>query len=138
VNFLMLAAVLFVIVKFIVRLGIGRGRVFGEKQCPYCLETVAPTALVCKACGQPLVDELPPLAEAERLLAQAHARRRISLPSLPTRPTLPRRPGDVSAAGAPGAAAGTGAAAGAAATTFTTSDGADQVPPEPRSPVDPG
>jgi large conductance mechanosensitive channel len=121
VNFLLLAVVLFVIVKMIVRLGIGRGRVFGEKQCPYCLDKVPPTALVCKSCGQQLVDELPPLAEAERLLAEAHARRRIalSLPPLPT--TRQRRPAD-------GASVETGAAAGAAAATL------DQVPPEQRSP----
>jgi large conductance mechanosensitive channel len=85
VNFLMLAVVLFVVVKIIVRLGIGRGRVFGERQCPYCLEKVPPTALVCKACGQQLVDDLPPLAEAERKLAEVHARRRISLPALARR-----------------------------------------------------
>jgi len=83
VNFLMLAGVLFLIVKFIVRLGIGRGRVFGEKQCPYCLDQIPPTALTCRSCGQQLVDELPSLAEAERLLAEQHARRRLSLPPLP-------------------------------------------------------
>src|SRR5918912_4008253 len=91
VNFLLLAAVLFVIVKMIVRLGVARGRVFGEKQCPYCLDKVPPAALVCKSCGQQLVDELPPLAEAERMLAETYARRRISLPNLPPLPNLPRR-----------------------------------------------
>jgi large conductance mechanosensitive channel len=125
VNFLLLAVVLFVIVKFIVGLGIGRGRVFGEKQCPYCLDKVPPTALVCKSCGQQLVEELPPLAEAERLLAEAHARRRVALPlplplPLPPLPTRPRRSGE--------SAAETGAAAGAAAATL------DQVPPEQRLP----
>ena len=111
VNFMMLAAVLFVIVKLIVRLGIGRGRVFGERQCPYCLDNVPPTALVCKSCGQQLVDELPPLADAERRLAESQTRRRLSLPNLPP---LPRR-----------AAAATGAAAGAASET-TESAGAGE------------
>jgi large conductance mechanosensitive channel len=85
INFLMLAAVLFAIVKGIVWFGIGKGRTFGEKQCPYCLEKVPPAALLCKSCGQQLVAELPPLAEAQRLLAEAQARRRIALPVLPRR-----------------------------------------------------
>ena len=84
INFLMLAAVLFAIVKAIVWLGIGRGRVFGEKQCPYCLEKVPPTALVCRACSQQLVEELPPLSEAQQRLAELH-RRRLALPVLPRR-----------------------------------------------------
>jgi hypothetical protein len=77
--------VLFVIVKLIMRLGVARGRVFGERQCPYCLETVPPVALVCKSCGQQLVDELPPLDEAERRLAESRARRRITLPPMSRR-----------------------------------------------------
>ena len=112
INFLMLAAVLFAIVKAIVWLGIGRGRVFGEKQCPYCLEKVPPAALVCRSCGQQLVDELPPLAEAERQLADMLARRRLALPPLPV---LPRRGGDEVGSDV---GRGVGAAAGAAAETL--------------------
>jgi large conductance mechanosensitive channel len=121
INFLMLAAVLFGIVKVIVWMGIGRGRVFGEKQCPYCLDKVPPSALVCRSCGQQLVDELPPLSEAERMLAEMHARRRIALPPLPV---LPRRNGDEGGATEVGAAE-VGAAAGAAAETL------DRVPDGP-------
>jgi large conductance mechanosensitive channel len=84
INFLMLAGVLFIIVKAIVWMGVGRGRVFGEKQCPYCLDKVPPAALICRSCGQQLVAELPELAEAERLLAEQQ-RRRLTLPPLPSR-----------------------------------------------------
>jgi large conductance mechanosensitive channel len=79
INFLMLAAVLFLIIKFIVFLGVGRGRAFGTQQCPYCREHVAPNALVCKFCRQPLVDELPALADA-RVQLDEQNRRKIGLP----------------------------------------------------------
>jgi large conductance mechanosensitive channel len=64
VNFLLLVALLFAVVKFIVMFGFGRGKQFGKQQCPYCEEGIAPTALVCRFCRQQLVDELPSLAEA--------------------------------------------------------------------------
>jgi large conductance mechanosensitive channel len=80
INFVMLAGVLFLIIKFIVFMGAGRARVFGSQTCPYCHEQVSPAALVCKWCRQPLVDDLPELAEARRLLAEAHTRRRLALP----------------------------------------------------------
>jgi large conductance mechanosensitive channel len=79
INFLMLAAVLFLIIKFIVFLGVGRGRAFGTQQCPYCREQVSPNALVCKFCRQPLVDELPSLADARAQLEEQN-RRKIGLP----------------------------------------------------------
>jgi len=82
-NFVMLAGVLFLIIKFIVFMGAGRARVFGSQTCPYCHEQISPAALVCKWCRQPLVDEMPPLAEARRILAESYARRRIALPALP-------------------------------------------------------
>jgi len=82
-NFVMLAGVLFLIIKFIVFMGAGKARVFGTQTCPYCLEQISPAAMVCKWCRQSLVDELPPLAEARRILAENTARRRIALPSLP-------------------------------------------------------
>jgi large conductance mechanosensitive channel len=102
INFMILVFMLFIVVKLIMRLGIGRNRVFGERQCPYCLDVIPPTALICRSCGQQLVEELPPLAEAEARLAENRARR-ITLPS------VRRRPG-----GSPPAAS-VGAAAGAAA-----------------------
>jgi large conductance mechanosensitive channel len=87
INFLILAGVLFAVVKGIVWIGIGRGRAFGEKQCPYCLDKIPPAALVCRSCGQQLVGDLPPPDEAELRLAEQY-RRRIGLPG---RPVLPRR-----------------------------------------------
>jgi large conductance mechanosensitive channel len=68
VNFLLLAALLFAVVKFIVFVGFDRGRSFGTQQCPYCLEQISPNALVCRFCQQKLVDELPSLAEARTML----------------------------------------------------------------------
>lgn len=80
INFMMLAGVLFLIVKIIVWLGIGQNRIFGEKHCPYCHEQVSPTALVCKFCRHQLVDELPSLAEAEELFERQRSRRALALP----------------------------------------------------------
>jgi len=90
VSFLLLAWVLFLLVKMISAVGIGRRRVFEERECPYCLELVTPRALVCKTCGQALVDELPPYAEAERRAAELRARR-LSLPPIPV-PARRREP----------------------------------------------
>jgi hypothetical protein len=64
------------------RLGIARSRSFGDDQCPYCQETIPIKALICRACGQQLVDDLPSLGEAQRLLAEQQARRGLALPSL--------------------------------------------------------
>ena len=87
INFTLLAIVLFLIVKFIVFVGVGQGRAFGDQNCPYCTERVDPNALVCKFCRQPLVDELPSLSEAQERLQAARARRKLSLPPLPRRGT---------------------------------------------------
>ena len=86
-NFVLLALVLFLIVKIIVFVGVGQGRAFGDQNCPYCMERIDPNALVCKFCRQPLVDELPPLAEAQERFQGLRARRKLSLPL----PPLPRR-----------------------------------------------
>lgn len=82
-NFLILAVVMFGVIKVITRIGIARARTFGEAQCPYCYDAVPLNALVCKACGLQLVDELPDLAEARQRLADQSARPRVALPSLP-------------------------------------------------------
>jgi large conductance mechanosensitive channel len=82
-SFLLLAWALFVIVKAISALGIGQRRVFEQRECPYCEEFVSFRALICKHCRQPLVEELPSLAEAERRAAELRARR-LPLP-IPTR-----------------------------------------------------
>jgi hypothetical protein len=51
------------------------------------MERIDPTALVCKFCRQPLVDELPSLAEAQERFQAMRARRRLALPPLPRRGT---------------------------------------------------
>jgi large conductance mechanosensitive channel len=84
-NFVLLALVLFLIVKFIVFVGVGQGRAFGDQNCPYCMERIDPNALVCKFCRQPLVDEVPSLTEARERFQASRARRKLSLPPLPRR-----------------------------------------------------
>lgn len=79
VNFLLLAALLFVVVKFIVMIGFGRGRGFLTAQCPYCEENVVPTALVCRYCQRDLVDDMPDLAQARQRLAEQN-KRKLSIP----------------------------------------------------------
>jgi ribosomal protein L40E len=76
----MLAVVMFVLVKLVIRVGIARTRSFDTKQCPYCYTDVPPKALVCKSCCQPLVEDLPSLAEARRLAEDAQARRLLPIP----------------------------------------------------------
>jgi large conductance mechanosensitive channel len=79
-NFFLFAVVLFMILKFIGMVGLGRNRDFEERQCPYCLEWIAPHSLVCKVCRQPLVAELPDLAAAEARAAKLRERRHLKLP----------------------------------------------------------
>ena len=83
-NFVLFAALLFFILKAITSIGLGRARVFEERQCPYCMEYVNPEAIVCKVCRLPLVDELPPLASAEARVNKLRERRhiKIDLPSI--------------------------------------------------------
>ena len=75
VNFLLLVALLFVVVKFIVWFGFGRGKQFGKQQCPYCEESIAPTALVCRFCRHQLVDDLPALSDARTRLDELERKR---------------------------------------------------------------
>jgi large conductance mechanosensitive channel len=108
-NFLLLAVALFVIVKMMLLMGVERGRSLDQRPCPYCLQRTPSTALICASCGQTLVEELPSLAEAERLLAERQARKW---------PTLPRR-GSGPDSGTPQVTAETtGTAAGAASTVL--------------------
>jgi large conductance mechanosensitive channel len=79
VNFLLLVALLFGVVKFIVFVGVGRGRPMTTKQCPYCHEEVQPNALICRFCHSPLVDEMPDLGAAQTRLTELN-RRKLSLP----------------------------------------------------------
>jgi len=90
VNFLLLTALLFGVVKFIVFVGVGRGRPMVTKQCPYCHEDVQPNALICRFCHSQLVDEMPALSAAQIRLA-ALTRRRLSLP-IPGRRKEPAAP----------------------------------------------
>ena len=94
-NFVLLAAVLFMIVKVMSGIGLFSKRGFAERECPYCLEAVVPHALVCRTCGQALVEDLPSPSEAESRAAQLRARRLV-LPSIPVpvrrRPAQPPDP----------------------------------------------
>ncbi len=79
-QFVLLAVALFFVVKFITWLGVERGRSLAVQICPYCLDRVPRGAFICRSCGQHLVDELPPLAEAARQLAEREARKWPSMP----------------------------------------------------------
>jgi large conductance mechanosensitive channel len=103
-QFVLLAVALFVVVKFMTWVGIERGRTFDHRTCPFCLDRIPRGALACRSCGQVLVAELPPVEDAERLLAEREARRWPTLPPLPLRPR--RRPEDPSPRGARGADGG--------------------------------
>jgi large conductance mechanosensitive channel len=79
VNFIFLAALLFAVVKFVIFVGVGRGKHLVTKQCPFCQEQVAPGAVICRFCHQQLVDELPTLAQAQASLAE-QSKRKLALP----------------------------------------------------------
>jgi large conductance mechanosensitive channel len=79
-QFVLLAVALFFVVKFMTWLGVERGRSLAVQTCPYCLDRIPRGAYICRSCAQPLVDELPPLAEAARLLADREARKWPSMP----------------------------------------------------------
>lgn len=50
INFLLLAAVLFGLVKLLKRIGLGNFNAQGSQECPYCKEFVAIDASKCKWC----------------------------------------------------------------------------------------
>jgi large conductance mechanosensitive channel len=50
VNFLLLALVLFGLVKLLKRIGLGNFKAQGSQECPYCKEFVAIDATRCKYC----------------------------------------------------------------------------------------
>lgn len=81
-NFLMLAAVLFLVVKLMTVTRVTPSRLFEQRECPYCLELVPRPALVCKTCNQPLVKELPNVEEAEQRMSELRTRRSLSLPPI--------------------------------------------------------
>jgi large conductance mechanosensitive channel len=95
-SFLMLAGVLFLIVKVMSVTGVTRNRLYEERQCPYCMEPVSPHALVCKTCTRALVSELPDYAEAEKRAEQLRTHRyprlpNVNMPPIPV-PKLRRKP----------------------------------------------
>ncbi|MDG6104953.1 large conductance mechanosensitive channel protein MscL [Dactylosporangium aurantiacum] len=91
-QFLLLAVALFVIIKFMTWIGVERGRSLDQRQCPFCYDRIPGAALICRSCGQQLVEDLPTLAEAEHLLDEREARRWPTLPVLPLPPlVIPRR-----------------------------------------------
>ena len=53
-NFLIIAAVLFLVVKMLKRIGIGNFRAQGQRECPYCREFVAVDAVRCRHCTSEL------------------------------------------------------------------------------------
>jgi large conductance mechanosensitive channel len=73
-NFLLLAAVLFLLVKLLKRIGLGNFKAQGSRECPYCKEFVAIDASRCKFCTaeiEPVVadDEDVPVTTTESRVA---------------------------------------------------------------------
>jgi large conductance mechanosensitive channel len=91
-QFLLLAVALFVIIKFMTWIGVERGRSLDTRQCPFCYDRVPTAALLCRSCGQQLVEDLPTLAQAEFLQDEREARRWPTLPALPPIAIPRRRP----------------------------------------------
>jgi len=85
-QFFLIAVALFIFVKAMTLIGIDRGRPLHQRTCPYCLDRVPAGALTCKSCGHDLVQDVPDLATAERMLADREARRWPTLPPLTIRP----------------------------------------------------
>ncbi len=54
INFLILAFVLFLLVKFIMHYRLANFRAQGSRECPYCREFVAVDAIKCKFCTSDL------------------------------------------------------------------------------------
>ena len=53
-NFLIIAGVLFLVVKMLKAIGIGNFRAQGQRECPYCREFVAVDAIRCRHCTSDL------------------------------------------------------------------------------------
>jgi large conductance mechanosensitive channel len=80
INFMILAFVMFGVIKFVVQIGVGQARSFVARDCPYCMTAIPTESLVCKQCGRQLVDELPSVEEAVKRLAEQRARRGLTMP----------------------------------------------------------
>lgn len=55
INFLILALVLFLLVKIIMRFRLANFRAQGSRECPYCREFIAVDAVKCKFCTSEVV-----------------------------------------------------------------------------------
>ena len=53
-NFLIIAGVLFLVVKMLKAIGIGNFRAQGQRECPFCREFVSVDAVRCKHCTSQL------------------------------------------------------------------------------------
>ncbi len=76
VGFLLLAAVLFLIVKVLKKAGLGNFRAQGQRECPYCKEFVSVDALRCKWCTA----DIDPEQAEEEDIEILQARRRTDEP----------------------------------------------------------
>ncbi len=72
-NFLLLAFVLFVLVKLMKRAGLGNFRAQGSRECPYCKEFIPVDALKCKECTADVEPELVDEETAALLAARRGA-----------------------------------------------------------------
>jgi large conductance mechanosensitive channel len=90
-QFMLLAVALFVIIKFMTWVGVERGRSLDQRQCPFCYDRIPAAALVCRSCGQQLVEDLPTLGQAELLQDEREARHWPTLPPIVMPIVIPRR-----------------------------------------------
>lgn len=71
VSFLLLALVLFGLVKVFIATGLGNFRAQGQRECPWCKEFVAIDALKCKWCTADIDPELLDPEDADLLAGRA-------------------------------------------------------------------
>lgn len=70
INFLLLAAVLFAMVKLLKRVGLSKSRVPDSRKCPYCKESVPVDASKCKWCTADIEPGRPDDDATQRATAQ--------------------------------------------------------------------
>jgi len=73
-NFLLLAVVLFVLVKLLKRLGLGNFKAQGSRECPHCKEFVPIDATRCKYCTA----DIEPVVADEDEAPQATTEKRVA------------------------------------------------------------
>lgn len=73
VGFLLMALVLFGIVKLLKKAGMGNFRAQGQRECPYCKEFVSVDALKCKWCTSDIDPDQAEDEDQELLDARKHA-----------------------------------------------------------------